>query len=420
MTKQLLRLSVACSLGVTAAGLFVQPVFAQFATPGLTGTDLRPKSMGNAFIAVSNDPNALFYNPAGLSDVEKWEVHLLGASLQVSSQMLETGVDIAKSAGDFSKKPQSEQTSKIIKDWVDPMIGSYHPFNVGVTGPGFTVRRFSIRSIGDLGAAFDIQNKVLPRFNAEGAATAGMMGGFSWDWMDKGIEAGFAVKTLFRAFAPVEAGFSDLMGKDPVTGKDKTEQFTDDITDFSSRQGYAVGGDIGLKTHLEAFTEMIDIPAVSDLFELLHPTAGIVWQDVLDTRFQMEVNEDEASNPDLIRKYKIIPQSMGFGTAISPTFGPLRVSYALDFRDLNRDTAFNRKIFTGLELMIWNRIGFRMGLAGMSPGEIAGYTLPVNSLGFDLDLWLIKFGAYYFEEFVGSRSNERRSRKMATSLQLKF
>ena len=45
---------------------------------------IRPMGMGGAFITLSDDANAPFYNPAGLNDVREWEVDLINPMVEWS------------------------------------------------------------------------------------------------------------------------------------------------------------------------------------------------------------------------------------------------------------------------------------------------------------------------------------------------
>ncbi|MDP2752998.1 MAG: hypothetical protein Q8P40_01195, partial [Nitrospirota bacterium] len=50
---------------------------------------IRPLGMGGAFTAVSDDENALFYNPAGLSKISKFKLGLINPLLEVSKKSIE-------------------------------------------------------------------------------------------------------------------------------------------------------------------------------------------------------------------------------------------------------------------------------------------------------------------------------------------
>jgi hypothetical protein len=49
--------------------------------PISAGIGARPISMGKAFVAVADDPNAMFLNPAGLGTLKKWELSTMNYSL---------------------------------------------------------------------------------------------------------------------------------------------------------------------------------------------------------------------------------------------------------------------------------------------------------------------------------------------------
>ena len=46
---------------------------------------VRPLAMGNAYVAVADDFNALFYNPAGLARLKSWSGELLNPSVSISA-----------------------------------------------------------------------------------------------------------------------------------------------------------------------------------------------------------------------------------------------------------------------------------------------------------------------------------------------
>ncbi len=48
----------------------------------------RPLAMGNAFIAVVDDYNALFYNPAGLARLKDWGFEIINPGLEVAADTI--------------------------------------------------------------------------------------------------------------------------------------------------------------------------------------------------------------------------------------------------------------------------------------------------------------------------------------------
>jgi hypothetical protein len=54
---------------------------------------IRPMGMGGAFVAVSDDENAAFYNPAGITQRQSWFLSLLGFGASVSNETINIVTD---------------------------------------------------------------------------------------------------------------------------------------------------------------------------------------------------------------------------------------------------------------------------------------------------------------------------------------
>ena len=68
-TKTLSRIAAALLVAASLVPLVAIPASAGPAAPFLPG--IRPLGMGNAFVAVADDRNALHYNPAGLARIAR-------------------------------------------------------------------------------------------------------------------------------------------------------------------------------------------------------------------------------------------------------------------------------------------------------------------------------------------------------------
>jgi len=88
---------------------------------------MRPLGMGGAHIAVADDYNALFYNPAGLNNVEEWKVEFFTLGFGISSQIKNLynnrdnlGGDITEIAGvvEESKKKNHHVNVEVVPSWV--------------------------------------------------------------------------------------------------------------------------------------------------------------------------------------------------------------------------------------------------------------------------------------------------------------
>lgn len=87
---------------------------------------LRPLAMGNAFVSVVDDFNALFYNPAGLARLKEWDGDFLNPSVEISDKtqsFIKDAIDLAEA---------SDDTSKIL-DIIEEQTGDVHHLAVGWT-----------------------------------------------------------------------------------------------------------------------------------------------------------------------------------------------------------------------------------------------------------------------------------------------
>src|SRR5687768_7371757 len=68
---------------------------------------LRPLGMGNAYVGVADDFNALFYNPAGLARLKSWDLEVFNPALEIASHTVDTIENVSKlgsgDTGDLSE-----------------------------------------------------------------------------------------------------------------------------------------------------------------------------------------------------------------------------------------------------------------------------------------------------------------------------
>ena len=83
-------------LTLSALILFLLPNLARAGELKWTHYGIRPLAMGNAYVAVADDYNALFYNPAGLARIKSWHLEIFNPKFGVSSSTLNTVKDFTK------------------------------------------------------------------------------------------------------------------------------------------------------------------------------------------------------------------------------------------------------------------------------------------------------------------------------------
>jgi len=81
------RLRLAAAIALAALSLPAARAAAGPVAPSLAG--IRPLGMGNAFVAVADDRNALSYNPAGLAHVTREQMSGIGVNAGVDSRFFE-------------------------------------------------------------------------------------------------------------------------------------------------------------------------------------------------------------------------------------------------------------------------------------------------------------------------------------------
>ena len=127
--------------------------------------------MGNAFIAVADDENALFYNPAGLSRTKRLDVGIFNPFVGISDKM----IDLISDAGDADLDDTGE-----VADLLRKYIGEHQHFTTGFYPyVGFNVANVGVMVAG-LGQGTinaDIRNPVWPEADVDMILDYGLVGG---------------------------------------------------------------------------------------------------------------------------------------------------------------------------------------------------------------------------------------------------
>lgn len=111
---------------------------------------VRAQAMGNAFVAVADDEQTIFYNPAGLAGIKGISFNIASLNAQVSSDVLTNYSTIT----DVLASPTASQ--------INTLIGKN--FYVQATGTsGLVAPGFGIVGIYDYQAALRLQNTSLPQ-----------------------------------------------------------------------------------------------------------------------------------------------------------------------------------------------------------------------------------------------------------------
>ncbi|MGE4234204.1 MAG: hypothetical protein AB7F43_12820 [Bacteriovoracia bacterium] len=182
-------------------------------------TGARAMAMGNAFTAIADDADAVFYNPAGLAFQRKMELYLLNPKIAISEDDIKAATDL-KSVGSgfsadviskvFGKKLYADATVFPALYLPSFVIGYYYNYDLHMVGRNLAMPQFETRYINDKGLVTGF-----------GFETRGILKrhffrfGISGKWLSRtGMNKTIPLSTLIAADA---AYFKDLIS-DPGNG----------------------------------------------------------------------------------------------------------------------------------------------------------------------------------------------------------
>ena len=325
---------------------------------------VRPLGMGGAFTAVADDENALFYNPAGLSEISTFQIGVFNPLIEVSKK----SIDLVQDIGDTDLDDTGEVTD-LLRDYVGehqhiraalfPHVG-FNAFNAGVM-------------IGGLGQGVidaDIRNPVWPEAHLDLITDYGLLGGAGLKLPVTGLRAGAALKYINRE------SLSEIYTATDIAAEDFENRLEDDM-----HSGSGLSADIGA---------IYRLPFVS-IFDL---NVGLVIQNI------PEMDMGKATD---------IKTQVNTGLSIEKSFAAFTLVGALDYRDIfnaiEEDDDRAKRTHLGAELRFLKVFSVRAGLN-------QGYP----SLGATLDLWVLRLDFATYGEEAGAYAGQREDRRYVAQI----
>lgn len=280
-------------------------------------TSVRALGMGNAYVGVVQDADALFYNPAGIAQISGFNWLIADPYFGLNgTEVLETVNDV--------------QGSETFKDTVNSLYGD-HVWVGGGAKSAFSMPYFAAAIYDHLDASLNMNNPVYPNLDVSVVNDFGYTMGTGFPIIPPVMYLGVGIKYIQRMGARMPFGPTFIGSLDPAAIEEQVQN-----------KGAGYGLDLGLN---------LRIPGP------ISPTVSFVWKDIGTTNFKTD-SLTLAAPPD-------IQDEMIVGFALNIDAALVSVTPAFDFKYLNRkDVQLGRKIHFGLEIglpMIDIRGGFSEG-----------------------------------------------------------
>jgi hypothetical protein len=320
---------------------------------------LRPLGMGNAYVAVADDYNALFYNPAGLARLKEWDGEFLNPTVEAS----DTAINLVQDAMKLASAKKSS-TAEILDEF-QKKTGKINHISLYLT-PHLIFKNFGMALGLELEVLtlvvhsdIDIEVKTGPRLIAPIS--------YAHNFFEDKLSVGGTVKLLARA--GVDNSFniqtiSAFASKSKSTETGDTSKTTD-LSDFVEG-GYGIGFDTGI-----LFTPI----------KTMEPTLGVSVTDIGGSVYtKFDVSGTAVGAPD-----SRLP-SVNTGISLKPIQGERSyVLVAADADSINQPVHYSQKLNFGTEWGYGKIIKVQAGLK-------AGYA--TAGFQFDVPLLTLRFATY--------------------------
>ncbi len=305
--------------------------------------NVRALGMGNAFVALAQDTDALFYNPAGLAR---------------STHLTWTIMDLRLGASGYEAftKVQDVQGSGTFADTVRELYGESVGLGVGLK-TAVTMPYLGFAIFNDFDARLLPENPAFPTLNIDAINDYGAVLGLAVPILPN-LHWGAAVKRVKRTGSSVPFGPSFVGSLDPAVIMDSI---------MNEGRGYAL--DTALNLILPG--------------QFMETSFSLLWRDVGVTSFRPKPGLTPPPRQE---------DEVAFGMAAHFDLPMMSITPALDLRFLNEPkTQLNKKLNFGVEVslpLLDARAGFHQGYYALGAG------LDIGFMRLDLATYGVEVGEY--------------------------
>lgn len=321
---------------------------------------IRPLGMGGAFITLSDDENAMFYNPAGLNDVSGFGVDILNPSVEWS----ENSSSLYK---DFKDLETDDEGA--VADFMSERVGDRQHIRTALL-PNLTMHNFAVGLLGQATFDLDVRNRSNPVVVTDIKIDLGLLVSGALGFYDRQLQIGATGKYIKRdgirhTYTAREIA-SD--GFDPLDQREKENDFAFDL---------------GAKFNPKM---------------VLSPSFAVVLQNITDLDFG-PLGE--------------IPQQLNIGAAVNPNLGILKTTLAVEIDDVTKNVDGDKDLYKRAHLGAEIRFPMILALrAGVNGGYLTG--------GIGLNLWIVSVNYATYAEELGAFSGQRADRRHILQASLGF
>ncbi len=321
------------------------------------GLSVRALGMGNAYTAVVNHGDAIFYNPAGLAKMEGLRWTILDPAFGVNTiDSIQDYLDIAEDSSDLNSI-----INELYGEQVTIYTGAKSLFSIG----GFAFGAYGVAD-----SNFLINNPVYPNIDASYRLDYGFVAGYGLELVPQMLNLGLQTRRLTRSGGTIPIGVSTIATLD-----------SEAIQEELNRSGIGYAFDWGAT---------LTFPGA------LKPTLAFSWRDMGNTSFKPT---GSTMAPQPIQQEQIVGIGLNYESLL------MDIRPTLDFRFLNQsDIQLGKKINMGVEFS-WPLIDIRGGFH-------QGY----YTLGASFDLWMFRLDAATYGVELGEYPGQLEDRRYMVQL----
>ncbi|MCM2323576.1 MAG: hypothetical protein NDJ90_09985 [Oligoflexia bacterium] len=320
----------------------------------------RATAMGNAFVGLADDEQALFLNPAGLAGVTRHSINYFAADVELSRDVI----------GDIQSLGGISDPSGVNAIMGKKVLGRFQ------FSPSFLMPNVGVGLLVDQQFAILAKNRALPKIVLGYQATNGIQAAYGVSLLGKSrrrksdLRFGVGGKVLWRRGGYRQVGLTQMLNLNE-----------DELRAMMGSYGMGYGFDAGLQS-------------VTELNSRLTMSAGLVMTEIGDIKFRRGGDKQEGNfSAGLAFKYRL------------PQIG---IAMAYDYRHILETADWRKKVHFGTELTL-PMLGLYFGLNQLT-----------LSYGVAFDAWLFKVTAVSYSEELGSVFGQERERRFLLRTSLRF